>query len=215
MNSLPHARHRGTRVLITGGTQGLGLAVARRLAQEGAEGIVISGRRAAVGEAAAAEIRALGTACHYVPADVGVADVREMVRLRARAKAARLDLHEVADPYFLGEVGPRSQPGIRPDFAALADARVVEHREREELGARGDFGIAHDAVRPDPHAVAEHDVAFEDAIDVDRDVAPARKRTAHVEALDGDGTPIRIDGVVGLALRAFAKDAAHGIASSS
>ena len=74
MNAPSAPRHHDTRALITGGTQGLGLAVARRLAREGAAGIVISGRRAALGEAAAAELRALGTECHYVQADVGVAD---------------------------------------------------------------------------------------------------------------------------------------------
>ena len=54
-------RHRGTRAVITGGTQGLGLAVARRIAREGASAIVLAGRRAELGEAAAAEVRALGT----------------------------------------------------------------------------------------------------------------------------------------------------------
>jgi NAD(P)-dependent dehydrogenase (short-subunit alcohol dehydrogenase family) len=45
MDSTAHAPHRDTRAVITGGTQGLGLAVACRLAREGARGIVISGRR--------------------------------------------------------------------------------------------------------------------------------------------------------------------------
>jgi NAD(P)-dependent dehydrogenase (short-subunit alcohol dehydrogenase family) len=44
--------HRHTLAVITGGTQGLGLAVARRLAREDAAGIVISGRRTALGETA-------------------------------------------------------------------------------------------------------------------------------------------------------------------
>ncbi len=37
-------RHAETVAVITGGTQGLGLAIARRLAAEGAEGLVICGR---------------------------------------------------------------------------------------------------------------------------------------------------------------------------
>ena len=63
-------RHDNTVAAITGGTQGLGLAIARRLANEGAQGIVIAGRDPAKGEAAAAEIAALGTPCAYVQADV-------------------------------------------------------------------------------------------------------------------------------------------------
>jgi NAD(P)-dependent dehydrogenase (short-subunit alcohol dehydrogenase family) len=39
-------RNRGTIAVITGGTQGLGLAIAKRLAIEGAHGITISGRNA-------------------------------------------------------------------------------------------------------------------------------------------------------------------------
>jgi len=74
MNFDPLHRHRNTRAVITGGTQGLGLAVARRLAREGAAGIVVSGRRAELGEAAERAVRALGSECFYVRADVGNAD---------------------------------------------------------------------------------------------------------------------------------------------
>jgi NAD(P)-dependent dehydrogenase (short-subunit alcohol dehydrogenase family) len=64
------ARNRSTIAVITGGTQGLGLAVAKRLALEGSPGIVISGRNADRGEQAAEEVRALGTECRFVIADV-------------------------------------------------------------------------------------------------------------------------------------------------
>ena len=67
-------RNRGTIAVITGGTQGLGLAIAKRVAQEGARGITISGRNAGKGENAAAGIRSLGTDCLFVKADVSIAD---------------------------------------------------------------------------------------------------------------------------------------------
>jgi NAD(P)-dependent dehydrogenase (short-subunit alcohol dehydrogenase family) len=67
-------RNRETVALITGGTQGLGLAIAKRLAQEGARGITISGRNADKGESAAASLRALGTDCLFVKADVSIAE---------------------------------------------------------------------------------------------------------------------------------------------
>src|SRR5260370_8732823 len=63
-----------TIAIITGGTQGLGLAIARRLAREGAPGMVISGRNAEKGEGAAEKLRSLGTDCLFVKADVSIAD---------------------------------------------------------------------------------------------------------------------------------------------
>src|SRR5690348_17059632 len=67
-------RNRWTVAVITGGTQGLGLAIAKRLATEGARGITISGRNTDKGENAAASIRSLGTDCLFVKADVSIAD---------------------------------------------------------------------------------------------------------------------------------------------
>jgi NAD(P)-dependent dehydrogenase (short-subunit alcohol dehydrogenase family) len=54
-------RNRSTIAIITGGTQGLGLAIARRLALEGAKGLVLSGRRLDKEEKAAASIQSHGT----------------------------------------------------------------------------------------------------------------------------------------------------------
>ena len=48
--------------------------------------------------------------------------------------------------------------------------------------AGGDARIADHAVRADAHAVAELDLAFEDAVDVDLDVAAAAQLAAQVEA---------------------------------
>jgi NAD(P)-dependent dehydrogenase (short-subunit alcohol dehydrogenase family) len=67
-------RNRSTISIITGGTQGLGLAIAKRLAHEGAPGIVISSRNAEKGEEAAASVRTLGTDCIFVRADVSNAN---------------------------------------------------------------------------------------------------------------------------------------------
>ena len=68
------SRNRSTIAVITGGTQGLGLAIAKRLAHEGSPGIVISGRNAEKGEAAAASVRSLGTDCLFAKADVSNAE---------------------------------------------------------------------------------------------------------------------------------------------
>lgn len=63
-------RHKDTVAVITGGTQGLGLAVARRLAAEGAQALVICGRNPQRGAQAEAELAGLGVHCRYVQADM-------------------------------------------------------------------------------------------------------------------------------------------------
>jgi len=67
-------RNRTTIAMITGGTQGLGLAIAKRLALEGARAIAISGRNPDKGESAAKSVRALGTDCLFVQTDVSIVD---------------------------------------------------------------------------------------------------------------------------------------------
>jgi NAD(P)-dependent dehydrogenase (short-subunit alcohol dehydrogenase family) len=57
-------------VLISGGTQGLGLEIARNLAENGCREIILAGRTPEKGARAEAEIRALGASCHYIQADI-------------------------------------------------------------------------------------------------------------------------------------------------
>jgi meso-butanediol dehydrogenase / (S,S)-butanediol dehydrogenase / diacetyl reductase len=56
--------------IVTGGGGGIGLAIARRLVEDG-HGVVITGRRAEVCEAAAGELEAAGYEAVAVAADVG------------------------------------------------------------------------------------------------------------------------------------------------
>lgn len=73
-------RNQKTNAVITGGTQGLGLAIATRLAKEGAPNIAIAGRDGKKGEAAASTVRALGCNCIYIAADVSrVEDCRRLM----------------------------------------------------------------------------------------------------------------------------------------
>ncbi|MCH7668896.1 MAG: SDR family oxidoreductase [Acidobacteria bacterium] len=57
--------------LVTGSTQGLGAAIARRFASEGASGIVVTGRDQTRGPSVVAELEALGTRAVFVRADLG------------------------------------------------------------------------------------------------------------------------------------------------
>lgn len=56
--------------IINGGSQGLGEAIARRLAATGSEGLVLAGRSASRGNALAEELSGLGTPTVFVEADM-------------------------------------------------------------------------------------------------------------------------------------------------
>lgn len=63
----------GSVALITGGTTGIGLGVARTLARHGVR-LLINGRSESQGEKSAAELRNTGAECSFVPADVGTVE---------------------------------------------------------------------------------------------------------------------------------------------
>lgn len=91
--SAPTNRLDGKVAVVTGGSQGLGAAIARRLAEAGAAGVVTCGRNAAKGEAVARAIAAdTGAPAHFVAADLAeVADCRAVVAA-ADARFGRVDV---------------------------------------------------------------------------------------------------------------------------
>src|SRR6266850_1301469 len=115
-----------------------------------------------------------------------------MIRLRVRAQAARLYLDEIADVHVLRQARAGAQARIRPDAAALADFGLLEVREGEHLAAGAERDVAQHAVRSDAHAVTQADPALEDAVDVDRYVAPALELAAHVDTLGVGETHARV-----------------------
>jgi NAD(P)-dependent dehydrogenase (short-subunit alcohol dehydrogenase family) len=63
--------HSETVAVITGGAQGLGLAIAQALRADGCRRIMLAGRSAAPGEAAAARLRQGGAEVDFLTADMG------------------------------------------------------------------------------------------------------------------------------------------------
>jgi len=79
--------------VVTGSTQGLGAAIARRLAEAGAAGLVTLGRNAAKGEAVAAAIgRDTGVPVHFVRADLGSVEDCRRVIAEADRRFGRVDV---------------------------------------------------------------------------------------------------------------------------
>jgi NAD(P)-dependent dehydrogenase (short-subunit alcohol dehydrogenase family) len=75
-----NTRNQNTKALITGGAQGIGLAIARQLAAEGCRSIAIAGRTAEKGARAVEQLKALGVDALFVQADVSkVEDCRRIV----------------------------------------------------------------------------------------------------------------------------------------
>lgn len=86
MSALPKVSLAGRRLLITGGTQGIGEGCALAAAEAGAAAICITGRDAARGAAVVARLRALGTQAHFVAADL--ADAAAVAGILPQAEAA-------------------------------------------------------------------------------------------------------------------------------
>ncbi len=81
----------GKVVLITGGTDGIGLATARVFAGEGAS-VVIAARDAQRGARVQAELRGLGGRALFVAADIGQPGAAEQLVARTVAEFGRLDV---------------------------------------------------------------------------------------------------------------------------
>ena len=82
----------GKVALITGGTQGLGEAIARLFAKQRITGIVITGRQSGKGEALAQELTTSGTPTLFVPADLAEKTAPEVICKAADQRFGRIDI---------------------------------------------------------------------------------------------------------------------------
>jgi gluconate 5-dehydrogenase len=81
----------GKRALVTGGSKGLGLEMARALAEAGAE-IVIVGRDERTLESAAADLKRTGQPINIIAADLSTPDACEQMCRLARERFERIDV---------------------------------------------------------------------------------------------------------------------------
>jgi NAD(P)-dependent dehydrogenase (short-subunit alcohol dehydrogenase family) len=78
--------------VVTGGTQGLGEAIARAFVAAGAAGLVICGRNAANGDRVARELTEAGTPTHFVRANLAHVDECRGVIAQADKAFGRIDV---------------------------------------------------------------------------------------------------------------------------
>jgi NAD(P)-dependent dehydrogenase (short-subunit alcohol dehydrogenase family) len=81
----------GRAYVVSGGTQGIGAAVAVALAGSGAGGVVICGRHEENGARVKSAVEAIGCACEYVRADLAEADDCRAVTAACDRRFGRLD----------------------------------------------------------------------------------------------------------------------------
>lgn len=81
----------GRRILVTGGTQGIGEGIARVAASAGAAAVCITGRDATRAAKVVADLRALGTEAKFVAADLSDAEATTGILAQAEAALGLID----------------------------------------------------------------------------------------------------------------------------
>jgi NAD(P)-dependent dehydrogenase (short-subunit alcohol dehydrogenase family) len=120
--------------VVTGSTQGLGAAIARRLAEAGAAGLVTLGRNAGKGKDVAAAItRDTGVPVHFVKADLGrVEDCRRVI-----AEAERC----------YGRVDVLVNAGALTDRGTILDTSPELFDALFAVNVRGPYFLMQEAIR--------------------------------------------------------------------
>lgn len=136
------AQLQGKIAVVTGGTQGLGAAIARLFAERGAAGLVTCGRSREKGEAKAREIQdATGAEVVFVPADLGRVEDCRAVIAKADSAFGRVDAlvnaAAITDRGTILDTPPELfdrmfAVNVRAPFFLMQDAIKLMRRDRVE-----------------------------------------------------------------------------------
>jgi NAD(P)-dependent dehydrogenase (short-subunit alcohol dehydrogenase family) len=120
--------------VVTGSTQGLGAAIAHRLAEAGATGVVTLGRNEAKGRAVAEAIRRdIGVPVHFVKADLGkVEDCRRVMQEAERV---------------YGRIHVLVNAGARTDRGTILDTSPELFDALFAVNVRGPYFLMQEAIR--------------------------------------------------------------------
>ena len=127
--------------VVTGGTQGIGEAIARLFAARGAAGIAICGRNVARGKAVSADLDRAGCRAEFVQADHGDLDQARAVIAAADRAFGRIDTlvnaAGITDRGTISDTTPdlferMMAVNLRAPFFLIQDAAEVMRRERIE-----------------------------------------------------------------------------------
>jgi NAD(P)-dependent dehydrogenase (short-subunit alcohol dehydrogenase family) len=131
----------GKVAVVTGGTQGVGEAIARLFAARGATGIMICGRNAKLGAAVAADLGTTGCRAEFVRADLGDLDQARAVIAAADRVFGRVDVlvnaAGITDRGTVFDTSPElfermMAVNLRAPFFLMQDAVAIMRRERIE-----------------------------------------------------------------------------------
>jgi NAD(P)-dependent dehydrogenase (short-subunit alcohol dehydrogenase family) len=141
MSDVPTRQLGGKVAVVTGGTQGLGEAIARLFAARGAAGLVICGRQSHKGEAVAADLTGQGCRTVFVRADLGAVDDARAVVAAAERAFGRVDAlvnaAGITDRGTIFDTSPELfdrmvAVNLRAPFFLMQEAAKLMRRERVE-----------------------------------------------------------------------------------